>query len=290
MSTTTATSARRVGARSSRALGGVVAHVTLLALAAFGLLPVVVMVLTSFKPADQIFRIPATFLPENPTLDNYVRVFTDSSMPAALTNSVVAGLLVTVITLMLGGTAGYAIARMRFPGSGAVAVGLLLGQLLPVTVLLLPVFQIVVALDLIDTIPGVALTHLTIVLPLVTWMATTTFRGVPIELEEAAMIDGCHRLRAVWSVVLPVAAASIAALAIFAFIQSWNEFVFASVITRSLDAKTAPVALTDFAGQFEVDWGSTTAAATVIFLPLTIAFLLLQRYFVRGMSAGAVKG
>lgn len=290
----TVTSSRSTGTRPRRqrghVLGATVAHVVLLLFVAFGMLPVLVMVLTSFKPGTEIFRIPAEFWPANPTLGHYIRVFTDSAMPAAMVNSALAAILVTAATLLLGGTAGYAIARIPFRGAGGVSIGLLLGQLLPVTVLLLPVFEIVASLGLIDSIPGVALSHITIVLPLVTWMATTTFRGVPIELEEAAMIDGCTRLRAVWSVVLPVAAPSIASLTIFAFLQSWNEFVFASVITRSLDSKTAPVALTDFAGQFQVDWGATTAAATVISIPLTIVFLFLQRYFIRGMSAGAVKG
>lgn len=104
------------------------------------------------------------------------------------------------------------------------------------------------------------------------------------------MVDGCGRPRAVVLVVLPVAAPGIIALAIFAFLQSWNEFVFASVVTRSMDSKTAPVALTDFAGQFSTDWGATMAAATIISVPVTIAFLAVQKYFIRGMSAGAVKG
>lgn len=281
---------RRRGGRADGRVSAVIAYLTLIVLTVFALLPIIVMVATSFKPGDQVFRMPATLLPENPTLQNYVRVFTDSAMPQALLNSVVAALLVAAITLLIGGTAGYAIARIPFKGSGGVAIGLLLGQLLPVTVLLLPLFQIVTELGLIDNIAGVAVTHLTIVLPLVTWMATSTFRGVPIELEEAALVDGCNRLRAVVRVVLPVAAPGIVALGVFAFLQSWNEFVFASVVTRSMSSKTAPVALTDFAGQFEVDWGATTAAATVITVPITIAFLFVQRYFIRGMSAGAVKG
>lgn len=280
----------RPGVRATNGLSTCLAHAVLLLLVGFALLPIVVMVATSFKPADQVFRIPATLWAENPTLQNYIKVFTDSSMPEALSNSIAAATLVTTITLLLGGTTGYAIARVPFRGSGGVAIAILLGQFLPVTVLLLPLFQVVTAMGLLDTIPGIAITHLTIILPLVTWMATSTFRAVPVELEEAAMIDGCGRIRAVWSVVFPVARPGIIALGIFAFLQSWNEFIFASVVTRSMSSKTAPVALTDFAGQYAVDWGATTAAATIITLPITIAFLFVQRYFVRGMSAGAVKG
>ncbi|WP_298325808.1 carbohydrate ABC transporter permease [Haloactinopolyspora sp.] len=270
--------------------GAGLSYLVLIFLTVFGLLPVVVMIATSFKPADQIFRLPATLLPSSPTLTNYVNVFTSSDMPRAIGNSVLAALLTALITILLGGTAGYAIARIRFRGTGPISIGLLLGQLLPVTVLLLPLFKLVSSMGVLDTIPGVVITHLTIVLPLVTWMATSTVRSVPVELEEAAMIDGCTRLRAVRTVVLPVAAPGIVALGIFSFLQSWNEFVFASVVSRSMSSRTAPVALTDFAGQFQVDWGATMAAATVISLPITIVFLLVQRYFIQGMSAGAVKG
>ncbi|WP_084469654.1 carbohydrate ABC transporter permease [Jiangella gansuensis] len=281
---------RRLGTPMLARLGAGVSYLVLGSLAVFGLLPVVVMLATSLKPSDQIFRIPAELFPSSPTFDHYVNVFTSSDMPRAIGNSVLAAALTAAITLVVGGTAGYAIARIRFRGTGPVSIALLLGQLLPVTVLLLPLFQIVSSMDLVDTIPGVVVTHLTIVLPLVTWMATSTVRSVPVELEEAAMIDGCTRLRAVRSVVLPVAGPGIIALGLFSFLQSWNEFVFASVVSRSTSSRTAPVALTDFAGQFQVDWGATMAAATVISLPITIAFLFVQRYFIQGMSAGAVKG
>lgn len=279
---------RRRGRRS--VVSGVVAYSVLVVLLFWSLIPLLVMISTSFKPGGDIFRVPPTLIPENFTLENYVKIFTASGMPEALLNSVGVGALVTIITMTLGCATGYALARIRFPGSGAIAVGLLLGQLLPVTVLLLPLYQLVIALKIVDTIPGVALTHLTFILPLVTWMANSTFRGVPIELEEAALIDGCNRFRGVWLVVIPIAAPGIAALAIFTFLQSWNEFLFASVVTASLRSKTAPVALTDFAAQFSTDWGAMMAAATVIALPVAIAFLFTQRYFVRGMAAGAVKG
>lgn len=274
----------------ARFASGAGAWMVILFLAAFAFLPLIVMVSTSLKPSNQIFQIPPRILPGQPTWEHYVNVLTDSNMPGAILNSILAAVLVSLATLMIGGAAGYAIARIRFRGSGSLSVALLLGQLLPVTVLLLPVFQVIAKLDLIDSIPGVALSHVTIILPLVTWMSTSTFRGVPIELEEAAMVDGCGRPRAVVRVVLPVAAPGIIALAIFAFLQSWNEFIFASVVTRSMDSKTAPVALTDFAGQFSTDWGATMAAATIISVPVTIAFLVVQKYFIRGMSAGAVKG
>lgn len=276
--------------RIRKALPVVSSWVVLLLLGAFGFLPLVVMVTTSLKPADQIFRTPPEFFPSTPTLAHYLSVLTDSSMPRAIATSAAVAALVAVITLVIGSGAGYAIARLRFRGSSGLSVALLLGQLLPITVLMLPVFQVVARLGLIDSVPGVALAHLTVVVPLVTWMLITAFSGAPIELEEAAMVDGCGRPRAVWHVVLPVVAPSLVAVGIFAFLQSWNEFIFASVISRSVRSKTAPVALTDFAGQFSTDWGATMAAATIVSLPMVVAFMIVQRYFVEGLASGAVKG
>jgi len=268
----------------------VLAYAFLILLALLSILPLIVMLTSSLKPQTEIFAIPAKLFASHPTFQNYVTVFTSSDMPRALLNSLLVGLLATVFTLILGCTTGYALSRFRFRGSRQLAVSLLLGQLLPATVLLLPIYKLINALGMLDTIPGLALATLVFVLPVVTWMLSTTFAGVPIELEEAAMIDGSTRLMAVIRVVLPVALPGIASVAIFAFLQSWNEFLFASVMTSSIASKTAPVALTDFANEFTVDWGATMAAATVISVPITIAFLFVQRFFVRGMAAGAVKG
>lgn len=266
------------------------AYAVIVALTLTTLLPLGVMLATSFKPASEIFAIPATLLAKNPTVRNYVTVLLESDMPRAILNSALIGVLATVMTLILGTSTGYALSRFKFGGARTLALALLLGQLLPATVLLLPIYRLINGFRLLDTIPGVSIAMLVFIVPVVTWMLSTTFDAVPIELEEAAMIDGCSRPRAVMRVVLPVAAVGIASVSVFAFLQSWNEFLFASVMTTSLAAKTAPVALTDFANEFTVDWGATMAAASVLSIPITIVFLLGQRFFVRGMAAGAVKG
>lgn len=279
-------------ARRQRQVGvsTVLAYGLLIVLTALALLPLVVMLTSSFKPGSEIFAVPATLFAQEPTLANYVKVLVESDMPRAIANSLLVGLLATLATLVLGLSTGYALSRFRFRGARTLSLALLLGQLLPATVLLLPVYQLILAMKLLDTVPGLAIAMLVFVLPVVTWMLSTTFSAVPVELEEAAMIDGCSRPRAVLLVVLPVAATGIASVSIFAFLQSWNELLFASVMTTSAAAKTAPVALTDFANEFTVDWGATMAAAAVISIPITIVFLFMQRFFIRGMAAGAVKG
>ncbi|UCR88655.1 carbohydrate ABC transporter permease [Mycetocola spongiae] len=271
-------------------IGTTLSYAFLAVLTFTAILPLAVMLATSFKPAAEIFAIPPKFLASNPTIANYVTVLAGSEMPRALLNSVSVGVLTTIVTLILGCSTGYALSRFRFRGARPLAITLLLGQLLPATVLLLPIYKLIAGLGLLDTIPGLSIAMLVFVLPVVTWMLSSTFNSVPIELEEAAMIDGSTRFMAVIRVVLPVAAPGIASVGIFAFLQSWNEFLFASVMTTSIASKTAPIALTDFANEFTVDWGATMAGASVISVPITIVFLFVQRFFVRGMAAGAVKG
>jgi ABC-type glycerol-3-phosphate transport system permease component len=269
---------------------GTLTWIGLLLLVAWTIFPIAVMVFTAFKPSDEVFAKPNKLTPTNWTLDNFVNVFTNSSIPQALLNSVLVGLLATVITMIFALSAGYALARFRFRGARGLSLFILIGQFIPITVLLLPFFIAVNSLGLIDTIPGLAFAHLVITVPLVTWMVRNQLAAVPFELEEAALIDGSTRFGAVFRITLPVAAPGLAAAAMFSFLQSWHEFVFASVITQSPASQTGPIALTEFASEFNVDWGATMAAAVVLTLPVVIIFLFLQRYFVAGLTSGAVKG
>ncbi|MFJ4998516.1 carbohydrate ABC transporter permease [Microbacterium sp. NPDC088619] len=256
----------------------------------WSLAPVVVMVFTSFKPREEIFRVPTRLLPEAWTWDNFATVFTASNMPQALLNSIIVGLLVAVATLIFCFSAGYALARFKFRGARPMALFILLGQVVPLTVVLLPLYQIVTSMQLLDTTIGLAFAHLAITVPLVTWMVRNQIAAIPVDLEEAAQIDGGSRFDAVTYITLPICAPGLVAAGMFAFLQSWHEFLFASVMTSSTAARTAPVSLTEFANEFSVDWGATMAASVVLTVPLVIAFVALQRYFVGGLTGGAVKG
>lgn len=282
------TTPRRRSAR--RTVMAVIAWLSLALLMVWTLMPVAVMVFTSLKPRGEVFTTPPRLFPTDWTLDNYVEVFTDSSMPQALTNSIIVGLLCTLITLLLCVSAGYALARFRFPAARQIGVFILLGQMLPITVLLLPLYQMVRTLNLLNTVIGIALVHLVITIPLVTWMLRNQIAAIPYDLEEAAMIDGCSRFDAVTYITLPVAATGIAAAGMYAFLQSWHEFVLASVLSTSSASRTAPVALTEFSSEFAVDWGASMAASVVLTLPVVIVFMALQRFFVRGLTTGGVKG
>lgn len=276
--------------RLGHSLRGIALWVLLALLLVWSLAPIAVMAFTSLKPRDEIFAVGAALLPETWTLENYVSVFTQSTMPQALVNSVILGVLVALATLIFCFSAGYALARFRFRAARPLALFILVGQVVPLTVILLPVYQIVTSLNLVDSVVGIAFAHLAITVPLVTWMIRNQVAAVPIDLEEAAQVDGCSRFDAVTYVTLPVLAPGLAAAAMFAFLQSWHEFLFASVLGTSAASRTAPVALTEFAGEFSVDWGATMAASVILTVPIVILFVSMQRYFVNGITGGAVKG
>jgi multiple sugar transport system permease protein len=275
---------------NARTLAIVIAYVILIALLFFALAPVALMIGTAFKPNVEIFQVPPRWLPRAPTLSNFQKVMFNSGIPRYALNSVIIATLMTFTALVLGTMAGYGFSRFKFRGNRALSLFMLLGQLIPLIALIVPFFQIFDAVGLLDTKIGIALAHLTTALPLVTWMSASYFSTIPAELDEAAIIDGCTRMQALRKVVLPVALPGIISIALFAFLMSWNEFVLASVLTNTDNSKTLPIGLSEFATMFTVDWGSTMAAALLMTVPVVAVFLLFQKQFVSGLSAGAVKG
>jgi ABC-type glycerol-3-phosphate transport system permease component len=275
---------------NARTLGIVIAYGLLIALLFFALAPIALMIGTAFKPNVEIFQVPPRWLPRAPTLLNFHQVIFNSGIPRYALNSVIIAILMTFTALVLGMMAGYGFSRFKFRGHRALSLFMLLGQLIPLIALIVPFFQIFDAVGLLDTKIGIALAHLTTALPLVTWMSASYFSTIPVELDEAAIIDGCTRMQALRKVVLPVALPGIISIALFAFLMSWNEFVLASVLTNTDNSKTLPIGLSEFATMFTVDWGSTMAAAFLMTVPVVAVFLLFQKQFVSGLSAGAVKG
>jgi ABC-type glycerol-3-phosphate transport system permease component len=254
------------------------------------LFPLGWIISTSVKPATEIFTTPPRWIPSHPTLMNYKDVFLHSNIPINFFNSLIVGLLSTLISLVLGGAAGYAFARMNFRGSKILSLFMLLSRMLPLIVLMIPIYFMMQNMGLIDTKIGLAIAHLILTLPLVTWMAKGYFKAIPKELEEAAMIDGCNRLQALTKIILPLTLPGIAATGVYAFVCSWNEFVLANVLTNSNISRTLPIGIREFAVLFRVNWGNTMAAAAIIAIPVIIVFFFLQKYFITGLAGGAIKG
>ena len=254
------------------------------------LAPLLWIISTSLKPTIEIFQKPPHWIPYNITFENYISVLTKSSIPKAFLNSLLVGFMAAFISLLLGGSAGYAFARYRFRGNRIFSLFMLVSQMLPLTVLMIPMYYMENRIGLVDTKFGLAMAHLVICMPLVTWMTRGFFKGVPKEVEEAALVDGATRMHVMRIIILPLVRPAIAATGIYAFVSSWNEFALANVLTRSDSSKTVPIALSDFSSFFKVDWGQTMAAATIITIPIVILFLAIQKQFVAGLSNGAVKG
>lgn len=268
----------------------VVTYAFLALLSLFVLLPLAWVLSTSIKPSAEVFTIPPRWIPSKISFEHYAKVWADSSIPRYFVNSVLVGALSTALSLLLGGAAGYGFARYKFRGSQPLSLFMLFSQMLPLTVLMIPIYFVLLRIGLLDSIVGLAVAHLILTLPVVTWMCRSYFLAIPKDLEEAAQMDGCSHMKALLVVILPLAAPGIAATGIYSFIMSYNEFVLASILTTSDSARTVPIGLTEFSTMFTVDWGGTMAAATLVSLPPILFFLWLQRYFVQGLGQGAVKG
>jgi multiple sugar transport system permease protein len=225
------------------------------------------------------------------TLDRYARLLADPIFTAGLRNSALTAGVTTLVTLVLGSLAGYALARMRPPGGGVFLGAIVATQMVPALVLIIPVYIMMRTIGLLDTIPALATVYTAFLLPYVIWILKNSFQEIPRSLESAARIDGASRLQVLRLIVLPVAAPALAATAIFTFISAWNEFLFALVLTTR-EAKTAIVRLSEvnqfFAGAR--DYSVQAAAAVLTVLPLIVMVVVFHRFVVRGLLEGTVKG
>ncbi len=253
------------------------------------LFPLLWIISTSVKQQEEIYASPPVWISASPTGKNYLDVLTNSNIPQAFFNSMVIGFGTAIISLILGGLCGYGFSRFRFGGNRQLSLLTLVSQMLPVTVLMIPMYYLISDIGLIDKKIGVTIAHLVIALPMVVWMTKGYVNGISKEFEEAAMIDGCSPIKTLWYVVLPLLRPSIAATGVYAFISSWNEFALANVLTRTMDARTLPLTLNDFSTFFKVDWGSTMAAASLITIPVIIIFMLVQNQFIGGLASGGLK-
>jgi len=263
-------------------------EVPVLLIVAFALAPYVWMVLTSLKPQSEVTQTPITYLPASPTLEHYAELFQRTSFAGNLVNSLIVACGAVALGLALSVPASYAFSRFRFAGRKVLLVQFLVINMFPIVLLIIPLFVLMRQLGLLDTYVALIAGHGTFTIPFAVWMMTSYMNAIPAELDEAAMIDGCSRLQTIWRVVLPLAAPGIATTAIYVFVTSWNEYLYAMMLSGN-EVRTVTVALQLFIGEFTIQWGLLTAGGTLVALPVTILFLLVQRRLVGGLTAGAVK-
>jgi len=251
--------------------------------------PIILMVMNSFQTTEDILARQSLW-PESLTAINYSRLIADTPFLIYLKNSLITAAGSTVFAVFAAVLAGYALARFRGSLLTGYARMLLAVQMFPIILALIPLFLLFRPLGLIDNPLSVILVYGVANLPFATWMARGYFETIPRELEEAALIDGCSHYGAFFRVVLPLSGPGLAAVSIFAFLLSYNEYFVANVFLRSRDAMTLPVGIQMFMQQFSTDWGGLMAAATLMMTPTLILFLFIQKFIVHGAVSGAVKG
>lgn len=251
-------------------------------------LPYLHLILTSFKNPVDTLSVPPTFIPERLSIESYKNIFKFPHVVKAFPNSIIISLLSTMLAMVFAIPAAYAVSRYGSKLGRIFLVGVLLTRMIPYISLAIPIFLIMRNVGLTDTHLGVALAHTTVNLPLAIWMLSSFFESFPTTLEEAAIIDGCSRFRALYRIVIPTMIAGISVTALFCFLTSWNEFLFSLLLT-SVNSKTIPIAISEFKTQYGVDWGTMTALATMFSLPVVIVSMAIQRHIVAGMTAGASK-
>jgi multiple sugar transport system permease protein len=251
-------------------------------------IPFIWMILASLKTNKEIYS-DFTFVPKTIYFGHYVSLM-GGKFGIWMRNSAEISLAATAISITLGALGAYAITRLRFAGRRVVAIGLVFTYLIPQALLFIPLFQVVASLGLSDTVGALILVYPTLTLPFCTWLLVSYFKSIPVELEEAALIDGCNRLGVLWRIVLPLSTPALVVVCLFCFTQAWNEFLYALVITNSLATRTVTVGLTQMLGEDVFYWGQMMAGALITALPPVIMYTLAQRFVTRGLIVGGVKG
>jgi multiple sugar transport system permease protein len=264
----------------------------------FIFLPILWLLSASLSTQVELFTVPPHWIPQHPTIQNYLNIFfpnpAASAVPRTFTvslyNSFKIATWVTVICIVIGSLAAYALVRIPFKFNNSIRVGILAIRMIPEVSLILPLFIIASRLELINKPIVLILAYMSFALPYAIWMMAAFFQTVPIELEEAARLDGCTRLGILFRIVMPISGPGLVSTAMFVFLVAWDEFFYALIFTSTLASKTVPVAIAEFVGRYAVNITGMMAGGILAALPPVILALIFQRYIVSGMTAGAVKG
>lgn len=259
------------------------------ALAVLVLGPLYWVTASSLKGREEILRRTPTILPESITFKNFHQLLTATDYGTYLTNSMIVALFTSIATVAVSFLGAYGLYRLRIPFGNKIAALVLLAYMIPGTLLLVPIYQMFARLGIVDTRSALVLVNVAFAAPFCTWLLRGFLQAIPRELDEAAAVDGCGPIRTMYLVVLPLLGPGLATIAVYAFVYSWTEFVFASQLIISDGLKTLPIGLSAIMGQYTVNWGLLMAGTVFTMIPAIIPFLFVGKYFIGGLTAGAVK-
>lgn len=266
--------------------------IILLAVGLWTLFPMYWMLVTSLKSNTEVFHVTPELWPSRPNFQSYSDLlFGSNTIFRYFNNSVITSVGTVLIAIVFSTFAGYALSRLKFRLRRPLLIGILVTQMFPLVVLLIPLYLLYVSTQMINTYTGLILGFTSFTIPFGIWMIKGFVDTVPLEIEEAAMIDGCGRFKSMMIIVFPLIIPGIVATGVFSFMDAWNNLLFPLVLVNDVNMKTLPPGMIlAFAGQFKHDWTGMMAASTIVTVPVVIAFVLLQRYLVEGLTGGAIKG
>ena len=279
----------RMGMRRKKIMAGVAMYALLALLASLVLIPVLWMVSTAFKSYGETIAKPPRWIPQQISFEAFGRLWSEYPFGTYFKNSFVIVLFSMAVSVFASCLAGYGLTRFKFRGRNSLMTFILVTQMFPSVMLLVPFYSIIGKMHLLDTHLGLILVYISFTVPFCTWTMLGFFRALPLDLDEAARIDGCNSWQCFGRIILPLTLPGIASTSIYAFITSWNEYMFAFILTSRPEMKTLSVGIAEMNGFQQVRWNDMMAASLMASLPLILLFVCLQKYFVSGLTSGAVK-
>ncbi|MDW7681422.1 MAG: ABC transporter permease subunit [bacterium] len=271
-------------------IGKIGAYIVLTVFTLFAIYPILRVFTISLRPGDRLLSKSLAIIPENATLETYIKLFTQEPFLQWMMNSLIISACVMLVGVGLAATAGYAFSRYKFRGRETSMFALITTQMFPLTMLLLPLFIMLIKLKLYDSYIGLIIAYSATALPFTTWQMKGYYDSIPYSLEEAASIDGCSQFATFWRIVLPLAAPALVITALFSFMTAWSEYLVAAVLIQDQNLFTLPLGLKTFQSAMETSWGLYSAGAIMVSLPVVVLFLVLSRWLISGLTLGSVKG
>lgn len=275
--------------KNKKTVISVLCYAILILMAVAVLIPILWMLSTALKTSAETVTMPPKWIPQHATLESFKRLWTEYPFGTYFRNSLIIVLISMVVSVFCSSLAGYGLTRFEFKGKNSLMMFVLVTQMFPQVMLLVPFYSLIGKMNLLDTHLGLILVYISFTVPFCTWMMLGFFKALPLELDEAARIDGCSSWQTFRKIIFPLTLPGIASTSIYAFISSWNEYMFAFILTSKPEMKTLSVGIAELNGFQQVRWNDMMAGSLLASLPLIILFVCMQKYFISGLTNGAVK-